>query len=66
MIRILKKQNIREANWELFENSQTVTWKWEIFENCIWENGSIFGKRYLLAIDHIMLAIFWSYVPNVK
>ena len=29
-------------------------------------NGSIFGKRYLLAIDHIMLALFWSYVPNMK
>ena len=28
--------------------------------------GSIFGKRYLLAIDHIMLALFWSYVPNMK
>ena len=28
--------------------------------------GSIFGKRALLAIDHIMLALFWSYVPNVK
>ena len=29
-------------------------------------NGSIFGKRYLLAIDHIMLALFWRYVPNMK
>ena len=29
-------------------------------------NGSIFGKMYLLAIDHIMLALFWSYVPNMK
>ena len=29
-------------------------------------NGSIFGKRDLLAIDHIMLALFWSYVPNMK
>ena len=28
--------------------------------------GSIFGKRYLLAIDHIMLALFWSYVTNMK
>ena len=28
--------------------------------------GSIFGKRDLLAIDHIMLALFWSYVPNRK
>ena len=28
--------------------------------------GSIFGKRYLLAIDHIMLALFLSYVPNMK
>ena len=28
--------------------------------------GSIFGKRALLAIDHIMLALFWSYVPNMK
>ena len=28
--------------------------------------GSIFGKRALLAIDHIMLALFWSYVPNRK
>ena len=28
--------------------------------------GSIFGKRDLLAIDHIMLALFWSYVPNMK
>ena len=28
--------------------------------------GSIFGKRYLLAIDHIMLALFWSYVLNMK
>ena len=28
--------------------------------------GSIFGKRYLLAVDHIMLALFWSYVPNMK
>ena len=28
--------------------------------------GSIFGKRALLAIDHIMLASFWSYVPNMK
>ena len=28
--------------------------------------GSIFGKRYLLAIDHIVLALFWSYVPNMK
>ena len=26
----------------------------------------IFGKRDLLAIDHIMLALFWSYVPNMK
>ena len=30
------------------------------------KNGSIFGKRALLAIDHIMLALFWSYVPNMK
>ena len=30
------------------------------------EFGSIFGKRYLLAIDHIMLALFWSCVPNMK
>ena len=29
-------------------------------------NGSIFGKRYLLAIDHIMLALFGSYVPNMN
>ena len=28
--------------------------------------GSIFGKRALLAIDHIMLALFWSNVPNMK
>ena len=28
--------------------------------------GSIFGKRDLLAIYHIMLALFWSYVPNMK
>ena len=28
--------------------------------------GSMFGKRALLAIDHIMLALFWSYVPNMK
>ena len=28
--------------------------------------GSIFGKRALLAIDHNMLALFWSYVPNMK
>ena len=28
--------------------------------------GSIFGKRDLLAIDHLMLALFWSYVPNMK
>ena len=28
--------------------------------------GSIFGKRAQLAIDHIMLALFWSYVPNMK
>ena len=28
--------------------------------------GSIFGKRDLLAIDHIMLALFWSHVPNMK
>ena len=28
--------------------------------------GSIFGKRDLLAIDHIMLALFWSYVPKMK
>ena len=28
--------------------------------------GSIFGKRYLLAIDHIMLALFWNYVPIMK
>ena len=28
--------------------------------------GSLFGKRDLLAIDHIMLALFWSYVPNMK
>ena len=28
--------------------------------------GSIFGKRYLLAIDHIMFALFWSYVSNMK
>ena len=28
--------------------------------------GSIFGKRDLLAIDHIMLALFWNYVPNMK
>ena len=28
--------------------------------------GSIFGKRDLLAIDHIMLALFWSYFPNMK
>ena len=28
--------------------------------------GSIFGKRDLLAIDHIMLALFWSFVPNMK
>ena len=32
----------------------------------ICHNGSIFGKRDLLAIDHIMLALFWSYVPNMK
>ena len=34
-----------------------------------WENGifaSIFGKRDLLAIDHNMLALFRSYVPNMK
>ena len=30
------------------------------------KNGSIFGKRALLAIGHIMLALFWSYVPNMK
>ena len=29
-------------------------------------NRSIFGIRDLLAIDHIMLALFWSYVPNMK
>ena len=29
-------------------------------------NGSVFGKRDLLAIGHIMLALFWSYVPNMK
>ena len=29
-------------------------------------SGSIFGKRALLANDHIMLALFWSYVPNMK
>ena len=28
--------------------------------------GSIFGKRDLLAIDHIMLALFLSYVPNLE
>ena len=28
--------------------------------------GSIFGKRDLLASDHIMLPLFWSYVPNMK
>ena len=28
--------------------------------------GSIFGKRDLLAIDHLMLALFWSCVPNMK
>ena len=33
---------------------------------CLCDIGSIFGKRDLLAIDHIMLAIFWSYVPNMK
>ena len=32
----------------------------------IYIDGSIFGKRDLLAIDHIMLALFWSYVPNMK
>ena len=26
--------------------------------------GSIFGERNLLAIDHIMLALFWSYVMS--
>ena len=36
-----------------------TTIPWNIF-------GSIFGKRDLLAIDHIMLALFWSYVPNMK
>ena len=29
-------------------------------------SGSIFGKRDILAIDHIMLALFWSYSPNMK
>ena len=28
--------------------------------------GSVFGKRDLLAIDHIMLALFWRYAPNMK
>ena len=32
----------------------------------VFRMGSIFGKRDLLAIDHIMLALFWSYVPNRK
>ena len=36
-------------------------------ESCIeYLYGSIFGKRYLLAIDHIMFALLWSYVPNMK
>ena len=37
-----------------FDGTETLTY------------GSIFGKRYLLVIDHIMLALFWSYVPNMK
>ena len=32
----------------------------------VMKNGSIFEKRDLLAINHIMLALFWSYVPNMK
>ena len=32
------QQNIREANWEEFDNCRTVTNKWEIFENIIREN----------------------------
>ena len=29
-------------------------------------NGIIFEKRDLLAFDHIMLALFWSYVLDMK
>ena len=36
------------------------------FFSWVLSNGSVFGKRDLLAIDYIMLALFWSYVPNIK
>ena len=36
------------------------------YMTCIDIYGSIFGKRDLLAIDHIMSALFSSYVPNMK
>ena len=45
----------------------TVSLIFFIYHNVpVLENGTIFGKRYLLAIDHIMLALFWNYVPNMK
>ena len=43
--------------------------KWNNLPRVVQESptyGSIFGKRALLAIDHIMLALIWSYVPNMK
>ena len=46
--------------WALFVNKQLFWWSASI------TLGSIFGKRALLAIDHIMLALFWNYVPNMK
>ena len=39
---------------------------YDFFSFINFPNGSIFGKRDLLAIDHIMLALFWSYVPKTK
>ena len=41
-----------------------VFWRWGSRWTCTF--GSTFEKRYLLAIKHIMLALFWSYVPNMK
>ena len=47
-------------------NTMVERAKRNIIKNSIRRNGSIFGKRYLLAIDHIMSALFWSYVPHMK
>ena len=35
------QRNIREANWEEYDNSRTVTGKWKILENIIRDNIDI-------------------------